>query len=120
MSSLTIATASPRADASTVLAQAALWFGQHSQDAPPLGDRVISLKVEGRSHAEKMAALSAIAKFLDVEPDFRNQVWFAQRRFGEPGCSITLDAHYTPDHDAAFAALQQLAGEQDAEKAAAA
>lgn len=105
------------AGASTVLAQVAMWFEQHQDGQPPLGDRTISFEVQGHNHAEKMAALSAFAKFLEVEPDFRNQVWFAQRRFGRDGNSITLDAHYTPDHDEAFRALQQLAAARDAEKA---
>jgi hypothetical protein len=95
----------PPDSASRVLAEVAMWFARHP-GGPPLGDRNISLEVRGRGHAQKMASLSAIAKWLDVRPDFRNGVWFVQRRFGEPGNSVTLDAHYTPDHDAAFAALQ--------------
>ena len=100
--SLTAVRAAPAPPAYRVLADVALWFEQHQDDAPPLGDRTVSLQVTGHSHAEK------------------NEVWFVQRRFGEPGNSVTLEAHYTPDHDAAFARLKELAAGRDAGKVTAA
>ena len=118
--SLTAVRAAPAPPAYRVLADVALWFEQHQDDAPPLGDRTVSLQVTGHSHAEKMAALSAIAKFLGADMVPRNEVWFVQRRFGEPGNSVTLEAHYTPDHDAAFARLKELAAGRDAGKVTAA
>jgi hypothetical protein len=93
-----------------VLAEVAEYLEQHPADQPPLGDRTIQFQAHGDSHAEKMTALWAFARFLDAKPEFRNEVWFVQRRFGADGCSITLDMHYTPDHDAAFRVLQDLAG----------
>jgi hypothetical protein len=105
----------PPAPAFTVMAEVAAWLEQHQDGQPPLGDRFISFQVQGAAHAEKMASLWALARFLDAPPEFRNEVWFVQRRFGSDGNSITLDAHYTPDHDAAFAVLRR-----EAEKAGAA
>jgi hypothetical protein len=96
-----------------VLAEVAEYLEQHPGDQPPLGDRTIQFQAHGDSHAEKMTALWAFARFLDAKPEFRNEVWFVQRRFGQDGCSITLDMHYTPDPDEAFRALQRQAAERD-------
>ena len=86
-----------------VLAEVAEYLERHPADHPQLGDRTISFTAHGGSHAEKMQALWSFARFLEVRPEFRHQVWFVQRRFGADGCSITLDMHYTPDFDKAFA-----------------
>lgn len=100
----------PPAPAWRVMAEVAEYLERHPGDQPPLGDRTISFAAHGGSHAEKMRCLWSFARFLDAKPEFRHQVWFAQRRFGTDGCSITLDMHYTPDHDEAFRALRDLAG----------
>jgi len=96
-----------------VLAEVAEYFEQNPADHPPLGDRTIQFQACGDSHAEKMTALWAFARFLGARPEFRNEVWFVQRRFGASGCSVTLDMHYTPDPDEAFRLLQRQAAERD-------
>lgn len=101
--------AAPPPPAFTVLAEVAAWYETHQDGQPPLGDRTLSFQVTGRTHAEKMESLWAFARFLDTTPAWRNEVWFVQRRFGAPGSSITLDAHYTPDPDRAFRVMQREA-----------
>ena len=91
-----------------VLAEVAGLFRDHQDGQPPLGDRFIQFKAQGNTHDEKMRCLWAFARFLGVGAEFRNQVHFAQRRFGTAGNSITLDMHYTPDFDKAFA--EQVGG----------
>jgi hypothetical protein len=91
-----------------VLAEVAGLFRDNPDGQPPLGDQFIQFKAQGATHDEKMQCLWAFARFLGVGAEFRNQVHFAQRRFGTAGNSITLDMHYTPDFDKAFA--EQVGG----------
>jgi hypothetical protein len=69
---------------------------------------VLNIKVHGDTHDDKMHAITAIAAWLDVDLAERNGTWFAQREWTDPGGSlIILEAHYTPDHDKAYALRQQ-------------
>jgi hypothetical protein len=99
--------AAPPPPAFTVWAEVAAWYETHQDGQPPLCDRTLSFQVQGRTHAEKMENLWEFARFLQVQPQWRNEVLFVQRRFGTAGSSITLDAHYTPDPDRAFRLMQQ-------------
>lgn len=98
----------PGVPAWEVIAEVAGLFRDNRDGQPPLGDRFIQFKVQGATHDEKMQCLWGFARFLGVGAEFRNQVHFAQRRFGTAGSSITLDMHYTPDFDKAFA--EQVGG----------
>lgn len=120
---MALASAGPPSPFSFALAELNMYWDQHSKGRPDLGhEPVISfhLKNEGTPE-ERIAAVKAVAKWLGVRERFENGVWFAQRRFGTRPHSILVEAHYTPDHDAAFAALQRQADErkQDGEGAGA-
>ena len=92
------------------LAEVSMYFDNHEKGRPHVADAVLNIKVGGGTEAEKVAGVAAIARWLGVEKDFRHGTHFAQRRWGTGGESITVEAHFTPDHDAAFAALQQREG----------
>jgi len=111
---LAIAMGGPATGATIVLAEVSMYFDQHPDGRPEVAS-VLNLKVDGHTDAEKTARVSSIAKWLGVPMTFRNGTYFAQRRWIAPdGESILVEAHFTPDHDAAFAALQQQAAERGA------
>lgn len=105
--SLAVAAGGPGTGFTIALAEVSMYFDNHAQGRPHVADAVLNIKVGGNTEAEKIAGVAAIAKWLGVEMAFRHQTYFAQRRWGVSGESITVEAHFTPDHDAAFAALQQ-------------
>jgi len=96
------------------LAEVSMYFDNHEKGRPHVADAVLNIKVGGGTEDEKVAGVDAIARWLGVSRDFRNGTHFAQRRWGVSGESITVEAHFTPDPDVAFAALQRQAAEQAA------
>lgn len=107
---LAIANGSPGTGGSIILAEVSTYFDTHENGRPDI-DAVLNIKVKGDSNAERIARVSEIARWLGVGVEFRNETYFAQRRWIAPdGESLTIEAHFTPDHDAAFAAMQQAAG----------
>lgn len=116
--SLAIAAGGPQAAFSIALAELSMYWDQHPAGRPDVGcGPVINIRVQGGNAAEGVAGVAAVARWLGVEPAFRNGVHIAQRRFGPDGNSIVIEAHYTPDHDAAFAALTRAAEERDEDEA---
>ena len=111
---LAVAAGEPGTAFTIALAELSMYFDNHEKDRPHVADAVLNIKVGGGTEGEKVAGVEAIAKWLGVRKDFRNGTHFAQRRWGVSGESITVEAHFTPDHDAAFAALQQQAAERSA------
>jgi len=112
--SLAVAAGGPGTGFTIALAEVSMYFDNHETGRPHVADAVLNIKVGGGTEAEQVAGVAAIAKWLGVEMDFRYQTYFAQRRWGVSGESLTVEAHFTPDHDAAFAALQQQAAERSA------
>ena len=98
---------------SIVLAEVSTFWDNHDRGRPKL-DAVIQIKIADGTPEERQARVQEIADWLGVPLDFRNETYFAQRRWTQDGESLTIDAHSTPDHDAAFAALQQQAAERGA------
>lgn len=109
-----VATGAPGKGFTIALAEVSMYFDNHENGRPLVGDAVLNIKVGGGTEAEKVAGVDAIARWLGVGRDFRNGTHFAQRRWGVSGESITVEAHYTPDPDVAFAALERLAAERAA------
>jgi hypothetical protein len=103
----------PGAGFTIALAEVSMYFDNHAAGRPCVADAVLNIKVGG-SEDEKAAGVEAIARWLGVKVDFRNETYFAQRRWGVSGESLTVEAHFTPDHDAALAALRQQAAEREA------
>ena len=97
------------------LAELSLYWDNHPGGRPEPGNPVINLRA--RSDQE----VAAVARWLGVEMHFRNGTWFAQRRFGSgDDGTILVEAHFTPDHDAAHAArlaAKEAAGQRIAEPA---
>ena len=104
---LALADAEPGKAFAIALAEVSMYFDNHEKGRPHVADAVLNIKVGGDTEAEKLDGVKAIARWLGVAVDFRNGTHFAQRRWGIGGESITVEAHYTPDFDAAFALQQQ-------------
>jgi len=111
--SLAVEARGPGAAFTIALAEVSMYFDNHEKGRPHVADAVLNIKVGGGTEAEKIAGVAAIADWLGVKKDFRHGTHFAQRRFGVSGESITVEAHFTPDPDVAFAALQQQAAERE-------
>jgi hypothetical protein len=93
----------------SVLAQADLYFETHPEGRPPLS-AVLSLKPRG-TVTERVACVEQIAAWLGVTVTERHGTRFAQRLFtDERGDRLLIEAHVTPDQDAAFAAIREAAG----------
>lgn len=100
---------------SLALAQAHLYFDEHPEGRPAPARAVVRFELGTGTGAERLAELERIAAWLGVKPDFRNGTWFAQREWAERGeASVLVEAHWTPDKDAAWA-LQVAAAEQEAQ-----
>jgi hypothetical protein len=112
--SLAVEAGGPGTGFTIALAEVSMYFDNHETGRPHVADAVLNIKVGGGTEAEKVAGVDAIARWLGVRRDFRNGTHFAQRRWGVCGESITVEAHYTPDPDAAFAELQRQAAEREA------
>jgi len=104
---LAIARGAPGTAFAIALAEVSMYFDNHENGRPQAGDAVLNIKVKGTGDVEKIAGVSGVARWLGVNMEFRNGTYFAQRRWGTGGESVLVEAHFTPDHDAAFAMLQQ-------------
>lgn len=93
----------------SVLAEVGMYFEEHPGGRPPV-NAVLSLKAPaGLTPAERVEWVQEMAGWLGVAKTERYGTHFAQRLFtDERGGRIVVEAHATPDRDAAFA-LQQAA-----------
>ena len=92
-----IAAGAPGTAFAIALAEVSMYFDNHERNRPLVGDAVLNIKVGGDSDAEKLDGVNAIARWLGVGVAFRHGTYFAQRRWGKGGESITVEAHFTPD-----------------------
>jgi hypothetical protein len=111
--SLAVAAGGPGTGFTIALAEVSMYFDNHESGRPHVADAVLNIKVGGDTEDEKVAGVAAIAQWLGVKKDFRHGTHFAQRRWGVSGESLTVEAHYTPDPDVAFAALREQAAERE-------
>ena len=97
----------------SVLAEVSMYFEDRPDGRPPV-NAVLSLKAPpALTRAERVAWVQEMADWLGVDKTERYGTHFAQRLFtDERGGRIVVEAHTTPDKNAAFA-MQQAAG-QDA------
>lgn len=82
------------------LAELSLYWDSHPAGAPLMHQPVLNIR------ASSLAEVEAVAAWLGVPVHERHKVHHAQRRFGTGEDSILVEAHFTPDFDAAFAAMR--------------
>jgi hypothetical protein len=91
-----------------VLAQVDMYFEEHPEGRPALS-AVLSLNAKG-TVAQRVAYVEQIAAWLGVTVTERYGTRFAQRLFtDERGDRLIIEAHVTPDRDAAYHAIVQAA-----------
>ena len=112
---LAIATQGPGTGICLALAELELFWEHHRSNAPQVHELRMNIRITDDGGAEdRIAGLQAVADWLGVEVKERYGCLIAQRRFGTGEDSVIIEAHVTPDQDAAFAALQQQAAERSA------
>ena len=104
------------------LADLELYWENHREHAPDVHELRVNIRIiAAGSITDRLAAVQAVADWLGVEVHERYGTHFAQRRFGTGADSVIVEAHFTPDQDAAHAqraAAKAEAGGRLAEVAA--
>jgi hypothetical protein len=103
----------PATGINLALAELSLYWDNHRKNAPDVHQLRINIRIAGEgSVQDRIGAVERIADWLGVEVHERYGVHIAQRRFGSGGDSVIVEAHFTPDQDAAFELLKQQAAER--------
>lgn len=103
---LAVTVQGPGAGICLALAELELFWENHRANAPEVHELRMNLRIAGDGTTEeRIAAVQAIADWLGVPVVKRYGVHIAQRRFGTGDDSVIIEAHFTPDQDAAYALL---------------
>jgi len=101
---LAIARQGPGTGMCLALADLELFWENHRKNAPDVHELRLNIRIDGDgSVQDRIGAVQAVADWLGVKVDERYGTHFAQRRFGTGADSIIVEAHFTPDQDAAQA-----------------
>lgn len=108
---LAAARGGPATETSLAIGDLALYFDTHPHGAPDVRELRLNVRLADccRDGSHPMDALKAFADWLGVEVRERYGCHIAQRRFTSGEHAVIIEAHYTPDQDAAHALVREAA-----------